>query len=294
MDELWDIYDANRNKTGRTHRRGDPLLPGDFHLGVFVWVRTGEGKYFITQRAPEKEVAPLVWEATGGAALAGEDSLAAALREAKEETGIALRPENGTVFETVWFSDFFADVWLFRQEVSFADFVPQPGETIDARLASPEELRAMVGEGVTFFKYEHMEPLFFFADMLGREEMFVCPPPGTARGVVEDLLAEDFIEIGASGGTCTREEGVDILVRRAGDPPGWQWEIHDYKLRRLCEDICLATYMLTLDERKSRRSTIWRHEGGLWRAAYAQGTRCASWNEETSPVNPCIPQGPVI
>jgi len=163
MGEYWDIYDADRNPTGRTHRRGDPLTPGDYHLVVHVWIRSG-GKYFITRRAPEKEIYPLVWEATGGSALAGEDSLAAALREVRAETGLALRPENGAVFESIRREDSFADVWLFRQEVSLADFVPQPGETIDARLASPEELRAMVREGETFFTSDHMEPLFRFAE----------------------------------------------------------------------------------------------------------------------------------
>ena len=271
--ELWDIYDANRRPTGRTHRRGDPMPPGDYHLVVHVWIRSGE-KYFITRRAPEKEVAPLIWEVTGGSALVGEDSLAAALREVKEETGITLCPENGMVFESIRRDDNFADVWLFRQEVSLEDFVPQPGETIDARLATPEELRAMVHEKKTFFAFEHMEPVFLFADMLGRERMFVCPPPGTPPAAIEALLAEDFIEVGASGGTCTREEGVGMLVRRAEHPPEWQWEMHDYKLRRLSEDICLATWLLALDGRKSRRATVWRREGRTWRAAYHQGTRC--------------------
>jgi len=168
QDEFWDIYDADRVKTGRTHRRGDPIPPGDYHLVVHVWIRSGE-KYFITRRAPEKEVAPLIWEVTGGSALAGEDSLTAALREVKEETGIALRPENGVVFQSIRregkFSDF-ADIWLFRQEVSPDTFVPQPGETIDARLATPGELRAMAHEKQTFFSFEHMEPLFLFADAL--------------------------------------------------------------------------------------------------------------------------------
>jgi len=173
MDEYWDIYDADRNLTGRIHRRGDPLLPGDYHLVVHVWICSGD-QYFITRRAPEKEVAPLIWEVTGGSALAGEDSLAAALREAREETGIALRPENGMVFDSIRRGDNFADVWLFRQEVSLADFVPQPGETIDARLASPEELRAMVHEKKTFFSFEHMEPLFRFADMLERGKGTGC------------------------------------------------------------------------------------------------------------------------
>ncbi|MCL2300694.1 MAG: NUDIX domain-containing protein [Firmicutes bacterium] len=165
-DEYWDIYGADRQPTGRTHRRGDPLPPGDYHLVVHVWIRTPEGKYFITRRAPEKEIAPLVWEATGGSALAGEDSLAAALREVREETGLALRLENGVVFESIRREDSFADVWLFRQEVSLADFVPQPGETIDARLASPEELRGMARAGETFFSFAYMERLFCFAEGL--------------------------------------------------------------------------------------------------------------------------------
>ncbi|MDR2687140.1 MAG: NUDIX domain-containing protein [Oscillospiraceae bacterium] len=164
--ECWDIYDAERNPTGRTHRRGDPLPPGDYHLVVHVWIRSGD-RYFITRRAPEKKVAPLIWEATGGSALAGEDSLAAALREVKEETGIALRPENGVVFQSIRregkFSDF-ADVWLFRQEVSPDEFVPQPGETIAARLASPAEILAMERAG-EFFHFAYMEELFRFAEL---------------------------------------------------------------------------------------------------------------------------------
>ena len=168
MDEFWDVYDANRNKTGRTHRRGDPIPPGDYHLVVFIWLRSGD-KYFITQRAPEKEVGPLIWEVTGGSALAGEDSLTAALREVKEETGITLKPENGVLFESERREDAFCDVWLFRQEVSLEDFIPQEGETIDARLASPDELRTMTDEGRTFFEYKHMEPIFAFADALEGE-----------------------------------------------------------------------------------------------------------------------------
>jgi len=274
MEELWDIYDANRNSTGRTHRRGDPMQPGDYHLVVHVWIRSGE-KYFITRRAPEKEVAPLIWEVTGGSALAGEDSLAAALREVKEETGITLRPENGVVFESITNENlrFHANVWLFRQEITLDDFVPQPGETIDAKLAYPDELRAMVGEGVTFFKHEHLEPLFLFAELLEREEMFAWPPPGTSRAQIEELLARDFGEIGASGGICTRARGIDILAQRSLAPPERPWKITGYKLRALSNTVCLATYTLLWEGRKIGSSTVWRLENGAWRAAYHQGTK---------------------
>jgi len=280
QDELWDIYDADRVKTGRTHRRGEPLSPGEYHLVVFVWIRTGDGRYFVTRRAPEKQVAPLLWEATGGNALAGEDSLAAALREAKEEAGLTLLPENGVVFESIRNENlrFHADVWLFRQDVSPEQFIPQPGETIAARLAFPDELRAMADEGVTFFQHEHIEPLFLFADMLEREEMFICPPPGTSKEAIEELLADDYHEVGASGSTCDRETAIDVLVWRSLNPPEGSYEIADYTLRRLSENICLATYVLDwrLARGKTRRATVWQLENGVWRAAYHQGTRCSS------------------
>ena len=38
------------------------------------------------------------WETTGGSALAGDDSLTAALRETKEELGIDLDPQKGVLF----------------------------------------------------------------------------------------------------------------------------------------------------------------------------------------------------
>ena len=33
-DEIWDVLDENRLPTGRTHRRGDPMTQGDYHLCV--------------------------------------------------------------------------------------------------------------------------------------------------------------------------------------------------------------------------------------------------------------------
>ena len=86
--ELWDVYDAAGRKTGRVQRRGDPLGPGDFHLCIHVWIVNARGEYLLTQRAPGKSMAGL-WECTGGSALLGEDSLTAALREVREETGVA-------------------------------------------------------------------------------------------------------------------------------------------------------------------------------------------------------------
>jgi len=157
-DELWDVLDAQRRPTGRAHRRGDPMPPGDYHLIVHVWIKTSGGEFLITRRAPTKGW-PLFWETPGGSATAGEDSLAAALRETEEETGIALLPENGRCVFSFLREDSFCDVWLFRQEAALEEFVPQPGETVDAMLADAETIREMTREG-RFVPASYMEELF--------------------------------------------------------------------------------------------------------------------------------------
>ena len=34
--ELWDLYDGRRRPLGKTHRRGLPLAPGEYHLVVEI------------------------------------------------------------------------------------------------------------------------------------------------------------------------------------------------------------------------------------------------------------------
>ena len=154
-EELWDIYDEEGNKTGRVQRRGDPFLPGDCHLCVHVWIKNSRGEYLLTKRAPEK-VMPGLWECTGGSALLGEDSLTAALREVREETGLRLDPERGELLFRFSGGHYHCDVWRFRQDFRLEDVVLQPGETCGKRLADAEEIRRLNETGA-LFTFEDME-----------------------------------------------------------------------------------------------------------------------------------------
>ena len=157
-DELWDVYDKDRNFTGRTHRRGDPLPSGDYHLTVHVWLQHTDGRFLITKRAPNKGYAGL-WECTGGSALAGDDSLAAALREVQEETGLSVSPENGRILLSYQGWDWFTDVWLFQQAFPLDDVQLQPGETCDYRWVTAEEILAM-------HRREEMVPFRYLNDFM--------------------------------------------------------------------------------------------------------------------------------
>lgn len=146
--ELWDIYDADGARTGRTHPRGEPLAQGDYHLIVSVTVVNSRGEVFLTRRSAQKELCPGVWECPGGGVLAGEISREGAVRELLEETGIAASPEELVYLARRVGPDWYSDDYGLRRDFSIDSVRFQPGETEAARwmpLAEWEQ-KARAGE----------------------------------------------------------------------------------------------------------------------------------------------------
>ena len=156
MAEFWDIYDAERRLTGKLHRRGDTLPEGEYHLVVHIWVRNSAGDFLITKRADDKEPFPGKWECTGGSALAGENSEAAALRETREETGIDHSGSSRRCILPYRKSDWFGDVWLFQADFPLERVKLQKGETTAVRWASKSMILSMIEEN-SFCRYDYIK-----------------------------------------------------------------------------------------------------------------------------------------
>ena len=116
MSELWDIYDENRKKTGKTGERGKiKFQKGEYHILVTSLILNSKNEILISKRAKHKKY-PLMWECNGGSIVAGETSLEGVLREVKEELGIEY-----TKKEAIFLKEFkgyrgrpdFKDIWLF-------------------------------------------------------------------------------------------------------------------------------------------------------------------------------------
>ena len=114
--EYNDIYDKNRNLTGRVHRRGTRWKAGEYGLVVCVWVYDGNGNLLLTRRAPGKSFAG-TWENSGGAAKAGESSLQAIARELFEETGIQADPEEFELLSSDRDRNVFFDHYCLKRQV---------------------------------------------------------------------------------------------------------------------------------------------------------------------------------
>lgn len=148
--EYWDLYNKDRKKLNKTSKRGEKLKDGEYHLVVNVWIKNSKNEYLITQRAENRSFA-FMWECTGGSALSGEESIDAAIREAKEELGITIQKENGTLIGSTlrYYKNCpdILDVWVFIADINVEDVMIQEEEVNDVMWASAEEIRKLYTDG---------------------------------------------------------------------------------------------------------------------------------------------------
>ena len=141
--EYWDLYNNKREKINKLHSRGDELKKGEYHIVINVWIINDKNEIILTQRHQEKPF-PLKWECTGGAVIAGEDSITGALREGEEEIGIKLNKENGELILSIKRENDFKDIYLFRENIDLNNTKLQDKEVISIKWVTIKELERMV------------------------------------------------------------------------------------------------------------------------------------------------------
>ena len=62
MAEYWDVYDKNRKRTGKLHKRGIRMQPGEYNIVCEAWIVSGN-RLLVTQRCKYKNFGGL-WECT--------------------------------------------------------------------------------------------------------------------------------------------------------------------------------------------------------------------------------------
>lgn len=160
--ELWDIYNADREKTGRTMQRGTKFQEGDYHLVIHVCIFDSDGRMLIQQRQKDKRGWPNLWDITvGGSALAGENAQTAAMRELYEELGIRAELEGVRPHLTVHFKHGFDDIFLVEKDVELSETVLQAEEVQAVRWATRDEIKEMIVDGSFIPYYAAIVDLLF-------------------------------------------------------------------------------------------------------------------------------------
>lgn len=157
--EYQDVYNENKERTGKVVVRGTPLEKDEYVLCVGCWVVNERGEIFITRRSPEKRFAPNLWENTGGGAMAGEDGKDAILRELFEETGIRAEKSELIMLAELRKSDIFTEDYVIVKDFPIENVVLQPHETCDAAWVSEEKWEEMLISGeIAPSVYEALKP----------------------------------------------------------------------------------------------------------------------------------------
>ena len=109
--EKRDLYDKDRNLTGKTIYKGEEIPDGNYINVVLVFIQNSEGKFLIQKRSERKNG---LYATTGGHPKSGESSLQGIITEVKEEIGIDLKPEDVQLYyggrsdeEKVFWDDYY-------------------------------------------------------------------------------------------------------------------------------------------------------------------------------------------
>lgn len=146
MSELWDIYDINKKKIGRTAERDVyQFKEGEYHIVVTGIIINSKNEILISKRAEHKKFG-LMWECSGGSILAGETSLEGIIRELKEELGIEFSKKEAIFLKEIRRDKLppdFKDLWLFRRDIDKREITFPDGESIDAKWVTIDEFVKM-------------------------------------------------------------------------------------------------------------------------------------------------------
>ena len=161
--ELFDLYTAEREKTGKTMVRGEPVPEGFYRLVIHVCIFDKAGRMLIQQRQPFKEGWPDRWDiSVGGSAVAGDSSRSAAERETMEELGLSIDLTDVRPSLTIYFERGFDDYYVLTKDVDLSTLNLQPEEVQTVQWAGQEEILRMIDDG-RFIPYEKSLIGFLFS-----------------------------------------------------------------------------------------------------------------------------------
>ena len=139
MVEFVDIYNEQKQKTGRIIDKYGPFDAGEYYLTAHIWIKY-KNRWLIQKRSHNCKNNPDKWSVTGGAVKSGETSLQAARRELFEELQIAVQPEQFKFSGCYKQKYAFVDVYLVELTDSSVNINFNKTEVADIKWCSKNEI----------------------------------------------------------------------------------------------------------------------------------------------------------
>lgn len=168
--ELWDIYDKDRNFTGKVIQRGTPLEKNEYRLTVKLAIFNNDGEMLIQKRQSTKVKYPNLWDfSVAGNSIHGEISEETMERELFEELGIEHDFSNERPMFTIHANHGFSDFYILNFEnIDINSLKIQHEEVQSVTWATKQEIYQLIDEN-KFIPYTKalIDLIFFNKDCRG-------------------------------------------------------------------------------------------------------------------------------
>ena len=160
--EKRDLYDKNRNLTGETIFKGDPIPEGKYIIVILVIIQNSKGDFLVQKRSEQKDGK---YAFTGGHVKTGETSIQGMMAEIEEEIGLTVKPEE---LEFIFSgrednAQVFFDLYYMKKDLNISDLVLQEEEVESVQWNTLEEIKKLIDNDE--FLINHAEEVFRTIDI---------------------------------------------------------------------------------------------------------------------------------
>lgn len=148
--EKRDLYDKNKNLTGKRIFKNFPIPNGYYILVVLIFIQNSDGKFLIQKRSKIKNGK---YATTGGHPKSGQTSLEGAITEVQEEIGLDISNQDIKLFfsgksdkEKVFCDDYYINMDIPNIE----NLNLQKSEVSSICWLSIDEIKKLMHEGKFF------------------------------------------------------------------------------------------------------------------------------------------------
>lgn len=151
--EYRDLYDKNRNLTGKIIAKDEKAPEGYYILIVVCFMENSEGKFLMQKRSVQKDG---LWGTTGGHPKTGEDSLAGIHTEIEEELGLDINKNELKLVTTMQDNKIICDIYYINKEIDINDIVMQESEVSEVKYLTLDEIEKLYKNGEFKKSHYHM------------------------------------------------------------------------------------------------------------------------------------------
>ncbi|MDX9800671.1 MAG: NUDIX domain-containing protein [Spirochaetia bacterium] len=147
-EEIIQLCDLRGNPCGSSPRGICHKDPSLIQMVVHLLIFNSNKDIFLQKRGPAKDVYPGRWDTSvGGHVGAGENVKKAMAREAKEELGINIKPDEPQfLFKQLYTTEFESEMSFVFKLTYNGPFYIDNFEVTEGRFFTPEEIRGKLGK----------------------------------------------------------------------------------------------------------------------------------------------------